>query len=916
MDGNGLISFNPMSLTPVSIAAIHPDRGVSTTDGLTNAPRLTVSGSGTPGVTFVLRVDGATAAQGQVAADSTWTLTLPGDLTQGTHLLTVETLDGSATGPGESFPARIDLTAPQVTLVGPVFSPTNAPTITVSAAALDEFGLAPDIFIDIDLNDDGDFVDEGESTIATAFLDPDGPTSIVLNDLVRGNHYLRARVNDLAGNQGISAPFRIHVAVITRVGETLPATDSPDLIADSTDLNNIIVGNFGVARVVDGLENGGGNVGGQGPPADASMLGLGPAGAVARSTQPETEPNNTAATADNITITVGDRAMIPGSINPANDLDYFRFTLTARMGMFFDIDSRETGLSTTLNSVLTLYDSSGTTVLDSNDNGYDFDTGYPLPSTAASAATADSALYRDLAAGTYFIRVSGVGTTTGNYELHIFGDPNYSATVPVLASNPSAPATLFLDFNGHSATDAWGTYNVRAFDFNNNFAEFTPGEQMAIRNIWRLVAEDYSPFNINVTTSYSGAYADRVAVRHVVGGTWMMVPGQTAGTLGVSFLGSWTMGGATNKVAFTFAEDFDFVNMPNQSSGFIMAEPLAQATTVSHEVGHQFSLGHYGGANPQPNGIMQDTNIGIARALWRRGNTSTSPGEPPVTLQDDMATISNATNGIGYRPDDHGNTRTAATVLVPTGNVYQATGIIADPANDFDFFQFIATTGGQTVIRVDVVEYINDLDPIVRVYNSAGTLLQTADPGMSFDVTINIALNNATYFVEVRGHGVVGDAGQYSLTITTPNAPPPPGPPPGSGPEDSFEPNDTSERAADMGILSGTESFTDLTITRHASGFFDQDWYRYEISRSGTLAVNLSNILIRSSRSSPGAIHVKAMQLVLAGVPVLERIASSETIGTATQQFTVGVTAGQIIYLWVYGYDFSIGEYDMTVALR
>src|SRR5262245_44899061 len=83
------------------------------------------------------------------------------------------------------------------------------------------------------------------------------------------------------------------------------------------------------------------------------------------STFNEVEPNNTAATANVVTVDTGDILstlpsnwlQISGSIGAAADADYFRFTLAARSGVFFDIDSRETGLSTTLDSLLTLYGS-------------------------------------------------------------------------------------------------------------------------------------------------------------------------------------------------------------------------------------------------------------------------------------------------------------------------------------------------------------------------------------------------------------------------------------------------------------------------------------------------------------------------------------------------------------------------------
>ena len=86
-----------------------------------------------------------------------------------------------------------------------------------------------------------------------------------------------------------------------------------------------------------------------------------------------------------MTLSSNDTTTIIGSISSATDVDYFQFTLTTKSGVFFDVNSIETGLSTTLDSGLVLYDSSGTNVLDSDDNGYDFNTGWPLQASQVSA---------------------------------------------------------------------------------------------------------------------------------------------------------------------------------------------------------------------------------------------------------------------------------------------------------------------------------------------------------------------------------------------------------------------------------------------------------------------------------------------------------------------------------------------------
>src|SRR5262245_5572048 len=201
----------------------------------------------------------------------------------------------------------------------------------------------------------------------------------------------------------------------------------------------------------------------------------------------EVESNDTQATAqlapvptgDILTTAPADWLEIQGSVANGTDVDYYQFTLASASGVFFDVDSREIGLSTTLNSIVTLFNSSSTQIATNND-GYDFE-GFAAPIISTfNAASPDSSLYADLAAGTYAIRVTSSGSTSGDYHLRILADPNYTTSVPVFHSNSGAADTLYLDFDGHSATDAWGTYTAAPYDFNNQPNQFSPAERLAI----------------------------------------------------------------------------------------------------------------------------------------------------------------------------------------------------------------------------------------------------------------------------------------------------------------------------------------------------------------------------------------------------------------------------------------------------
>ncbi len=492
----------------------------------------------------------------------------------------------------------------------------------------------------------------------------------------------------------------------------------------------------------------------------------------------EVEGNDAFATANVVTVptvdilaaTAGDWLTISGSIGSASDVDYFQFTLSQAAGVFFDLDAHDTGLSS-LNGMLDVFTSGQTAVSGgSNDNGFDF-RGFAVPDTGVGSATAagfqDAAVYLDLAAGTYFVRVdnsTAATSSTGAYQLRLLKDTVYASSVPVLNSNPGASDTLYLDFNGHSATDDWGTYAAAAYDLDGKSTTFSPGERLAIRNVVNTTGEDYSPFNLNVTTVVPGSFAHGVAFRQVITNSSPTVVGTGSTATGVANLSSYASTTHGVNIAFTFASNFG--SFGTGLNGSIMAAAVGIGNTSSHEFGHALGLSHFSQSSAPavyPNAIMATSSSALHRELWAVGTNVNN------ATQDDMAIIGAASNTIGYRTDDHGNTRTAATVLTPSGNSYSGAGIIGNlTVPDRDYFKF--TGSGSKQITVNVDEYVNDLDVELRLYNASGTLLATSDSSTSFDATITQTLTAGDYYVEVRSDsetGAIRESGRYTVSIST-----------------------------------------------------------------------------------------------------------------------------------------------------
>ena len=84
------------------------------------------------------------------------------------------------------------------------------------------------------------------------------------------------------------------------------------------------------------------------------------------------------------------------------------------------------------------------------------------------------------------------------------------------SSLPGATNVFFLDFNGHMVSNtAWNTgdadvFDTRPFSRDDDFDMYSSEEQALIKQIWLRVAEDFAPFNINVTTVEPPSFGQRV----------------------------------------------------------------------------------------------------------------------------------------------------------------------------------------------------------------------------------------------------------------------------------------------------------------------------------------------------------------------------------------------------------------------
>ena len=336
-----------------------------------------------------------------------------------------------------------------------------------------------------------------------------------------------------------------------------------------------------------------------------------------------------------------------------------------------------------------------------------------------------------------------------------------TAQVPLLNSQASAKATVYLDFDGQYVS---GTSWNWIGDIDAQPAGLSPA---AITEIFNRVAEDFRIFDLNITTDSTvftaAPPAQRMRVIITTTSSWYGSAG------GVSFVESFTWGDDTP--AWVFSQ------LLNNNIKYI-------AEACSHETGHTLGLQHqslydaycrktaeyWSGQGSGEIGWAPIMGVGYYRNLttWHNGKSSIGCNY----LQNDIERIASI-NGFGLRADDHGETIGQASALVLEGYNFSATGIINSGA-DKDVFSITLPTNLNFRLLAFPENFGSanagaDVDIKISLLNSMADTINQYNPDDLLNAGIDTLLQAGTYYLVVEGVGNInvsdyGSLGHYLVS--------------------------------------------------------------------------------------------------------------------------------------------------------
>ena len=332
-----------------------------------------------------------------------------------------------------------------------------------------------------------------------------------------------------------------------------------------------------------------------------------------------------------------------------------------------------------------------------------------------------------------------------------------SRSVPIFNSLPDAKAVVYLDMDGQIVTDGeWTRFNDGNTINAQGITESHSDKQLL--EICRRVAEDFSPFKINVTTDENKFNNAPLGSRQ----RCIFTPTNFYGKGGVAFTNTFSK--PIDRVCWVFTDN-------------LAITILKFAITASHEIGHTLGLDHDGTTDREYYSghgfpfrwvpIMGASVNGLQQ--WSKGEYRNANN-----MQDDLAIITSSNNGFGYRDDMVSNTTAGATPLHRNLIRLSASGIL-ETREDSDVYSF-STRGGLCSFTAKGSDDGSNLDIRLEILDAGGKVIGTSDLEIVRNATVVKTLRKGNYFLRVSGVGRgdvldtgysdYGSLGQFTVTGT------------------------------------------------------------------------------------------------------------------------------------------------------
>lgn len=375
-----------------------------------------------------------------------------------------------------------------------------------------------------------------------------------------------------------------------------------------------------------------------------------------------------------------------------------------------------------------------------------------------------------------------------------------------LNSKPNSSRTIALIFRGYDPTNTRfekvaGTPHFPEYSIDNS-PSFSDEEHARIQDIWARVAEDFAPFDVNVTTEQvSPDRLSRSGPEDRVYGAPVVITSEIETVLRASFNKA---GGYINSF-----DKFDDRRKPIIVYSRVLGRghPTPIADMISHMIGH--SLGLLDDVELEfdidrqvydltQTGRVTGADFSVAPIMgssYGADVTQFSNGQYPGALnqQDDIAVM--IRNGLPLRTDDHGTLRTTASPLNVTPAAVATQGVdsfmtamtaavepsvppqritashqgVVERMNDHDLF-YINAGVGELNVEVQSISSAPNINLALYLFTANAVQIAIDNPSNSLGASFRYDIRQpGGYFIKVvpaaaAGVPAYGNRGAYHLT--------------------------------------------------------------------------------------------------------------------------------------------------------